>query len=114
MPPGRRRASLRKIHVAATVIEAAHLRNLLESAGIRCFVRNEGLAGAIGELPFVECWPEVWVVHNGDALRARGLVDAAREAEPPRGIDWRCERCGEVVEGQFEECWRCAPAQQET
>jgi hypothetical protein len=99
---------VRKVYTAESVIEVAHLRNVLEAAGIPCFVRNEGLAGVIGEIPYVECWPELWVVRNGDALRARGLLDEARQATPPAAPDWRCERCGEVVEGQFESCWRCA------
>lgn len=99
---------MRKVYTAESVIEVAHLRNVLEAEGIRCFVRNEGLAGVIGEIPYVECWPELWVVRNGDALRARGLVDQARQSAPAAGPDWRCERCGELVEGQFDSCWRCA------
>ena len=98
---------MRKVYTAESVIEVAHLRNVLEAAGIRCFVRNEGLAGVIGEIPYVECWPELWVVRNGDALRARGLVDEARQSASAPGPDWRCERCGELVEGQFNSCWRC-------
>jgi hypothetical protein len=100
--------SVRKVYTAESLIEVAHLRNVLEADGIRCFVRNEGLAGVMGEIPYVECWPELWVVRNGDALRARGLVDEARRSPPAAGPDWRCERCGELVEGQFDSCWRCA------
>jgi hypothetical protein len=100
---------VRKVHTAESILEVAHLRNLLEQAGIVCCVRNERLAGGLGEIPFVECWPELWVLRNGDALRARGLIDAFREAAPAPGApDWHCERCGESVEGQFDACWRCA------
>ena len=52
---------MRKVHTAESAIEIAHLRNLLESEGIACLVRNDRLAGVIGEIPFVECWPELWV-----------------------------------------------------
>ncbi len=99
---------MRKVHTAESVIEVAHLRNVLEAAGIACFVRNEGLAGVIGEIPFLECWPELWVVRNGEALRARGLIDEARRAETVTGPDWRCEHCGESVGAQFDACWRCS------
>lgn len=99
---------MRKVHTTESIVELAHLRHVLEQAGIACFVRNENLAGVIGEIPFVECWPELWVVRNGDALVARGLITAALDPAGARGPDWTCERCGERVEGQFEECWHCA------
>jgi hypothetical protein len=98
---------LRKVHTAESIIEIAHLRNVLELAGIACYVRNERLGGAVGEIPFVECWPELWVLRNGDALNARGLLDTARAAVVP-APDWTCRNCGERVEGQFDACWRCS------
>ena len=98
---------MRKVHTAESMVEIAHLRNLLESEGIACVVRNERLAGALGEIPFVECWPELWVRQPGEALRARGLIDEALQpveaAEP-----WQCPGCGERIEAQFSQCWRCA------
>jgi hypothetical protein len=102
--------TLRKVCSAESIIEIAHLRNLLESAGIACVVRNERLSGALGELPLFDCWPELWVVRNGDQLRARGLVDCALRRPGVRGPDWQCPRCGELVEAQFDECWQCSPA----
>ena len=119
MLPGRRtqrngqhgtEVTLRKVCSAESIIEIAHLRNLLESAGIACVVHNERLSGALGELPFFDCWPELWVVRNGDQLRARGLVDCALGLPRVCGPDWQCPRCGELVEAQFDECWRCATA----
>ena len=41
---------MRKVHTAESTIEAAHLRNVLEADGIACFVRNDRLAGVIGEI----------------------------------------------------------------
>jgi len=99
---------MRKVHTAESMMEIAHLRNVLESAGIRCIVRNERLAGALGEIPFVECWPELWVREPGQALRARGLIDEALRPPPP-GDPWECQACGERIEAQFGQCWRCAP-----
>jgi Putative prokaryotic signal transducing protein len=102
---------LRKVHTADSLIEIAHLRNVLEHAGIACHVRNERLGGVVGEIPFVECWPELWVLRNGDALRARGLIDLAATAPDESHPDWICAECGERVEGLFDACWRCsAPA----
>jgi hypothetical protein len=94
------------VYVAESAIEIAHLRNLLETAGIRCEVRNDRLGGVVGEIPFVECWPELWVREPGQALRARALIDEAlRPANT--GDPWSCPRCGEQVEPQFSVCWCC-------
>jgi len=100
---------VRKIYTAESVVEVAHLRNVLESAGIECLVRNDRLGGAIGEIPFVECWPELWVRQPGDALRARGLIDQALHSAG-EGDPWTCPGCGERIEPQFSQCWHCAAA----
>ena len=98
---------MRKVHTADSTIEVAHLRNVLEAEGIACFVRNERLAGVIGEIPFIECWPELWVAESGQELRARGLIEQALRPRPV-GDPWVCPGCGEHLDAQFSECWRCA------
>ena len=98
---------MRKVHTAESLIETAHLRSVLEQSGIACYVRNERLGGAVGEIPFVECWPELWVLRNGDALRARGLIDTLT-VDHGSHPDWTCGECGERVEGLFDACWRCS------
>jgi hypothetical protein len=98
---------MRKVHTAESLVEVAHLRNLLESEGIACIVRNDRLGGVVGEIPFVECWPELWVRESGQELRARGLIDVALRPQAA-GRPWDCPSCGEHIEAQFSECWRCA------
>jgi hypothetical protein len=100
-------ADSRKVHTSESVIEVAHLRNVLESAGIPCEVRNDRLGGALGEIPFVECWPQLWVRHAGDVLRARGLIDEVLRPVTGAGA-WTCPGCGERIEPQFAQCWHCA------
>jgi hypothetical protein len=87
---------------------------VLETDGIACVIRNDRLAGALGEIPFVECWPELWVVENAFLLRARELIAAAQGAGPIRMDAWTCERCGERQDAQFDECWRCAEPAMDT
>jgi hypothetical protein len=98
---------MRKVHTAESLVEIAHLRNVLESEGIACVIRNDRLGGVVGEIPFVECWPELWVREPGQELRARGII---AETLSPRtaGQSWTCPNCGETLDGQFSECWRCA------
>jgi len=98
---------MRKLYTAESVIEIAHLRNLLEASGIACEMRNDRLGSVLGEIPFVECWPELWVRNAGDVLRARGLIDEA--LRPAAAAEaWTCPACGERIEPQFAQCWRCA------
>ena len=40
------------------------LKELLEGEGIACLLRNEELFAALGEIPFLECLPELWVVDD--------------------------------------------------
>lgn len=87
-------------------LQAAHLANVLRAAGIRCEVRNTTLSGAIGDIPWLECAPQIWIVDDLDEARARQLLRDLRA--PPNGPEWVCPACGERLEAQFGQCWRCA------
>lgn len=84
-----------------------HLRNLLLTEGIACDVRTPYLAGAIGDIPFTECWSQLWITNNADLERASGLVKAVLERDADSHRLWRCSGCREEIEGQFETCWHC-------
>lgn len=86
------------------VLQAEHYANVLRAAGIRCMVRNTALAGAIGDIPFIECAPQVWIENTLDEHRASELLGSLRQ--PVEGTPWQCE-CGETIEPQFGQCWRC-------
>ena len=86
-----------------------HLRNLLEQSGIGCMIRNEQLSGGLGEIPFLECLPELWVLRDDDLARAQRLLTEIEAASTP-APDWRCANCGESNEGQFAACWSCGRA----
>jgi hypothetical protein len=83
------------------------LKERLATEEIVCLVRNDELSTALGEIPFVECYPELWVVDDEVFPRARLLLDQwLSEMSMEQGA-WRCAGCGEVLEGQFESCWKC-------
>jgi len=94
-----------------------HLRNVLEQSGIACLIRNEQLSGALGEIPFLECLPELWVVRDDQLGAAESLLEELRNADAaatPAPV-WRCASCGELNEGQFAACWHCGqPDDRET
>ena len=63
-----------------------HLKSLLDQAGILCVIKNEQLSGALGELPFIACEPELWVLHDDQVGAARALIaeSIAGESAAPR------------------------------
>jgi hypothetical protein len=98
---------MRKIYCAKDPLMIAHLRNVLKLHGIDCVVRKLDLATGAGELPPVDCWPELWITDDsqlceGEALLKRTLAPLEAVRKP-----WICSGCGEEIEGQFSECWQC-------
>jgi len=86
-------------------VEAQHCANLLRSAGIAAEVRNIYLAGALGDIPFIEAGPQVWIEVLQDEAIAHAVL--AQVGATPTQPDWCCQQCGEPIEGQFAQCWHC-------
>ncbi len=102
------RARMRKVYSSQLPPMVGHMKTVLESHGIRCLVRNDFLSGAAGELPPSECWPELWVLEDDQVDEAAAIVSAAslENLVTPQGR-WVCRSCGEELEGQFTDCWKC-------
>ncbi|ANO52785.1 putative signal transducing protein [Woeseia oceani] len=98
---------MRKLTTAPSIITINHYRNLLRSEGIDAFLRNEHLGSIVGEMPFQEVWPELWINNDLDYDRALQLIDAETLLQESPGEIWRCGNCGEDNEGQFAACWSC-------
>jgi len=98
---------MKRVYSSPASLMVGHLRNILEAEGIRCFVKNEFLAGGAGELPPTECWPELWVERAIDYQRAERLVRETLEAGASSGGTWICPGCGEALQPQFTACWNC-------
>ena len=101
---------MKKVTSADSLVTINHYKNLLESEGIPCQIRNEFLGGIAGEMPLQEIWPELWVINDIDYDRARQLLDNAIVDESPHA-NWTCRQCGEENEGQFAACWNCGTQQ---
>lgn len=86
--------------------QAGLLKELLEKEGIACLIRNEQLFAAMGEIPFTECYPELWVVDDEVYPRAKMLLEGWLKSEKAPA-PWVCPGCGEILEGQFGACWKC-------
>ncbi|HEY2465019.1 MAG TPA: DUF2007 domain-containing protein [Steroidobacteraceae bacterium] len=98
---------MKRVFRAASLLQVAHARNVLIAAGIDSELRNQYLAGALGDLPMLETWPQLLVEDELEAAALRALEQAAAA---PTGAPWVCTQCGEQLEPQFTTCWRCGAA----
>lgn len=106
---------MKRLFTATTPIDGANiemLKGLLEESEIRCMIRNEYLSSAMGEVPFLESSPELWILKDEDYLRARTLLETWRTTRIEVTGPWACAQCGENIEGQFTSCWQCGEERQ--
>lgn len=104
---------MKKVTSSDSLITINHYKNLLTSEGIPAFIRNEYLGSIVGEMPFQEAWPQLWVKNNLDYDRARQLIDQASRPDESPTAAWRCKHCKAENEGQFGACWNCSKASTE-
>jgi len=95
---------VKRVFRAASLLQVAHARNVLITAGIPCELRNQYLSGALGDLPMIETWPQLYVDDSDERFALSALARASAVAT---GSPWRCPTCGEELEPQFTQCWRC-------
>lgn len=87
--------------------EIPRLKDMLESAGIACFLRNETTGGLSPEIPISESTPQLWIQDDERVAEALEIKQAWRTAPPVTGSDWVCPACGETSGAQFTSCWKC-------
>jgi hypothetical protein len=97
------------VYSAANITLVSVIRSVLEGHGIRCWVRNEFISAGVGDIPPIECWPQL-CVGDDDFLEATRIVAEALAPENQGAAAagaWLCGSCGEHIEGQFGQCWKC-------
>lgn len=99
---------MKRIHIAPTLLDAQLVADALASLGIATRILNAHAAGALGDLPFLQAQPEVWVEDDGQEERAREVLAALHASAA--GSDRICPHCGEANPGNFLSCWRCGAA----
>jgi hypothetical protein len=60
----------------------------------------------MGEVPFVEVCPQLFILDERDLVAANRLLGTGLEGAQSKA-DWLCSTCGTEVEGQFGQCWKC-------
>lgn len=96
---------MKTVYSAANIALVSIFQSILEERGIKCWIKNEALLTGIGEIPPIETWPQLCVEDNSYS-EAKRIVDEALAAKDMASA-WKCDSCGEVIEGQFTECWNC-------
>lgn len=104
--------ALIKVYEDFDFSRVGQMQSLLESHGIRTFLRNQYGSSVMGEVPFLEVMPQLFVLDDRDAPRARELLRTDRPEKKPRP-DWVCAECGTEVEGAFDACWNCGREREE-
>jgi hypothetical protein len=99
-----------KIFSSSDYLLIHHYQNLLENAGIGCHIKQSYLSGGVGELPPIECWPELWI--EDDLLQGKAMSLIQSSGKQGDGTFWQCQ-CGEQLEPQFNVCWKCGSERKE-
>ena len=73
---------MKKLTTHASLITINHYKNVLAAEGIEAEIRNQHLGSIMGDMPFVEVWPELWVKNDLDFDRARQLIDGSAFDDP--------------------------------
>ena len=82
-----------------------NIRNLLQSEGIETRVVNEFAAGAAGDLPTFDTWPELWLDDDSRYPAAQAILREVLDGREHRS--WYCRGCQEQNDGAFRLCWNC-------
>ena len=107
---------MQHVYTARDEMDANFVQGLLRQEGIQAVVQGQALGEVWGTLPLsAESLPSVWV-EDEDVARAAPVIEAYRRTdranadetteERPRAT-WTCSQCGEKVEDQFTQCWKC-------
>jgi hypothetical protein len=83
---------VKKVATASTVLMINHYRNILVAEGIPCQIRNDQLNQVLGEVPFTEVWPELWVENDLDYDRAKQEMRRGKRGPVRRVLELRFQR----------------------
>ena len=71
------------------------------------------MSSVMGEIPFVEVMPELWILDEQDLAKAQEIIHELIAHPAEVRNDWTCSSCGAEVAGVFSHCWQCGRASEE-
>ena len=101
---------MKKVWTADNQGNAHILKGLLESQGIDAFVQGEQGFARRGVGASMANYPTVWIKNDSQeeaALKTARDFEKDKASEP-EGEPWTCKKCGETIEPQFSDCWKCS------
>ena len=98
---------MKRLFVSQSLVEVESLKEFLSTDGILCTIRNQQGSSLAGEVPFVEVFPELWVINDVDFGRAKELLEKQGSGDEGERPIWVCAGCGERHDGLFTACWKC-------
>jgi hypothetical protein len=113
---------MKHVYTGRDEMDAHFVKGLLEQEGIEAIVQGEALESAFSTLVLSEkSLPSVWVP-DGEEVKAAAIVAKYKQVDAANANDtgdvnedaprptWKCANCGQAVEEQFTECWKCGHA----
>ena len=105
---------MQAVFVDSDITRVAFARNLLESEGIACCIRNEHTRTlGVSILGFSHTHlldPVLCVLDDSQAAAAVEIVRANFGTAPQSSLDWTCPACNEANPATFDVCWQCGAA----
>lgn len=100
-----------KLYQCDDLIEAQNVFDYLEYNNIEVKIFNAYANGALGEIPFTQTNPEIWLLNNDDYEKARLLIQAykneIRIRQNQADITVFCPQCKTANPASFDTCWSC-------
>ena len=98
---------MRKVYTSSDLNLVQYARSVLEGHKIESVILREQLAGVVGGIAPLDAWTELWVHDAARTDEARQLIDSAMKITETQQQPWHCPCCGENIEAQFAQCWKC-------
>lgn len=91
---------MKKMVASNNVALIGFYKTLLEDNGIETIIKNYYLTSGTGDLPPQDVVPELWIIDDEKLSAAKALLRVEK------GEPW-VSQCGEKIDGQFGQCWKC-------
>ncbi len=100
-----------QIAVCGDILNAETIKSLLEENGVTAWLQRDDGSDTIPGQTFVNGIKIM--IHKEDKELAEDLLTKAT-ADASSNPPWKCQKCGEEIEGQFSDCWNCGAAKENT